>query len=203
MRSCPSNLVIHSFIQVISMTTTDSRPRQLDAILGTICYVTDLFNEENSPSYSQSPGESTIETLGDEELFKEFLNKLGHACDYKTKGKTVTSFMLLHNSEDRQRVTFYFTSNTLKSNKLEDLVIYLRLLFEIVHSVTEQTETEDRARKRLFARVLTLNKEMVTMYVRNIRNQLITAIQTSQQLVEDTVVEADGTLIYFPAPRIG
>lgn len=108
------------------------------------------------------------------QTFYCFVDKLGHICDSRKGGKTVTAFAILQSG----RIEYRFTSNHRTAKKLGAVRQYIT---EILTSLGDATaeEIKDALKKRgsplftqILGKIIRFNRQRVEHYALKVRTQL-------------------------------
>ena len=143
----------------------------------------------SKPDESQlySPDEESytkVTSMAD--LFKAFLNKLGHICDCKKGGDTVTAIVVLQPVDHTTSFRFVFARNRNGEGipELQDTVAYMEQLFGIMNRRSTKTHTvssTQHVRRRLLAHVLVFNRPRLCVYAKKLRKYLDACLEQLKQ----------------------
>lgn len=103
-----------------------------------------------------------------EQLFRAFVYKLAHLCDYMKRGSTVTSFVILQGV----RVLYKFAANQQKAGELETTRQYVESLLTKVDQLVSASSGRLQLRAKIHREVLIFNKPRITLYLKQLQAQV-------------------------------
>ena len=114
----------------------------------------------------------------DEQLFRNFVSRLGQICDSRPGGSTVTAFVVLQHPD---KLEYVFGSNRRKNVELETTRAYIHA---VLSSLRESSHCEDDDQREeylsnLLRDVLMFNRERVQRYLKGLTAALEACITIS------------------------
>ncbi|KAK8130886.1 hypothetical protein PG984_007324, partial [Apiospora sp. TS-2023a] len=107
-----------------------------------------------------------------EQLFHAFVYKLAHLCDYKKRGTTVTSFMILQGDPSTGAVRYKFAVNQQRPDELEKTRHYVESLLKKVDQLVNVSSGRLQLRAKIHRDVLIFNKPRITLYLKQLEAQV-------------------------------
>lgn len=124
--------------------------------------------------------EPNINVEDPKQLFCAVVNKLGHVCDKKKGGDTVTSFVVLKDQRNPTRARFVFAANRQTDRELGVTAAYVRSLFQRLHLAPDDEVDQHDARSSLLYHILRFNRPRVSFYLRSLRSQAASCLESCQ-----------------------
>ncbi|KAL7905405.1 hypothetical protein GGI35DRAFT_483529 [Trichoderma velutinum] len=141
------------------------------------------------------PREENINIQDLKQLFYAVVNKLCYVCDgiKGDGGKTVTSFVLLKDQKDPEKVHYVFAANRQTYSELQSTESYVRTLLRMVGQAPEGRENQDETRHSLLHHVLRFNRSRVLVYLSALRKEAAFCIeQCKEEKTDDNELVAEG-----------
>ncbi|CAM1500509.1 Fc.00g096710.m01.CDS01 [Cosmosporella sp. VM-42] len=115
-----------------------------------------------------STADVKIDTRDQKQVFQAVVYKLGHICDSikGNGGPTITSFMVLQDEHEVDKIHYWFASNRRSHAELEFTAEYVRTLLRLVHSASGDRLQHRSVVDALLDHVLAFNRPRVTHYLR-------------------------------------
>lgn len=134
-----------------------------------------LSESAGEPSSIPS-GSKPVEDKDPKQLFHAFVYKLAHVCDREKGGETVTSIMILDESNvlaDETKLTYVFGVNQATHEHLECTSLFLRTILQKVAGAPPKTDAKGRnaAERELRQIVLRFNRPRVRFYLKSLKNK--------------------------------
>lgn len=120
-----------------------------------------------------------------EEMFRNFVSKLGQICDARPKGFTVTAFVVLQFPD---KVQYVFGSNQRPTVELEIVKGYICSILSSLRDMSMGEDDEERETflAPLLRDILMFNRERIKSYI----NQLVRALETCIGICEKEPIQA-------------
>ncbi|KAL7918307.1 hypothetical protein ACQKWADRAFT_248955 [Trichoderma austrokoningii] len=124
--------------------------------------------------------EPTINIEDPKQVFCAFVNKLGHVCDRKRGGDTVTSFVVLRHPHNPNRAQFVFAVNRQTVGELRVTAAYVKALLQQIDQAPDGEANQHDVRSWLLYHILRFNRPRVSFYLRNLRFQATKCLESCQ-----------------------
>ncbi|KAM0264952.1 hypothetical protein ACHAQJ_000468 [Trichoderma viride] len=126
------------------------------------------------------PLEPDIDINNPKKLFCAVLNKLGHVCDRERGGDSVTSFVVLKDTDNPEQVQYVFAANRQTDNQLQVTAAYVKKLLWRVNQAPDDQAKQHEARSSLLYHILRFNRPRVSFYLRALRSQTAECLERCQ-----------------------
>lgn len=128
------------------------------------------------PQKPKAPNPSLVPIQSLENEFQDFVNKLSQICDSRSRGKTVTAFVVLQFPD---HIEYRFASNSRDRNDLIRTQSFVKRMLETLHKASDLKSSE--LHSEILQQALIFTRPRIEGYVKSLNINTVLCIESCER----------------------